>query len=159
LKTKVWLGLTESRGRHQFRCHGSLRIMPGWCYLFLTICLYGFWAVGMKVMGDKIPVAWAALIYLVVSLPVDIYLLKDLSWPAPSLRHAIWAAGTALASILASLCYLRAAREFTGPVLTASIALYPLVALPLFAAMGDKPSWRQMVGVVLAAVGGWLLSS
>lgn len=122
-----------------------------------VLVLYGVWAVGMKIVGDNVPVAWAMLFSLCVYLPLDGFLLRKLTFPAPATKHIIWSLVMVSCGAGATICYLKASRHFSGSVLTAVAALYPLVSLPIFMLMGERPSLKQLLGALLGVMGAWLL--
>lgn len=122
-----------------------------------VLLLYGVWAVGMKVVGEHVSVPWAMLLSLCVYIPIDAFLMRKLTWPPPAPKYIVWAVVMLACGAGANLCYLAAAKHFSGSVLTAVSALYPLIALPIFIAMGERPGLKQLVGALLSVAGAWLL--
>lgn len=135
--------------------------MSAWLALSLvSLGLWGIWGVFAKVATQQLGPQGSYLLGIFGYLPVLIILLYEtggkVSW------HP-WGWAAALAAGMSTgfglFCFFRALHHGAASVIVPLTSLYPVVTVFLsWLFLGESPSPRQLLGLILAMAAVWLLS-
>jgi transporter family protein len=135
--------------------------MAGWLgFSLMALGLWGMWGFLSKVATQHLPFQAVYLIAISGHLVVIAYLYTGsrLAIPWHPWGLAV-AAGSGVAMAFGLLCFFKALSRGAATLVVPFTALYPVVTVALsWALLKESLSLRQLAGVALAALAGWLLA-
>ncbi len=135
--------------------------MSSWLvYSFFTLALWGLWGVLNKVATGQLPVRLVYVIEVIGNIVVAGIIVAAMRprglWEPVGIIAAL---GAGTCGALGLLCFLRALASGRAAVVVPLTALYPVITVLLCVLLlHESLTWRQMGGIALALVAGWLLA-
>jgi drug/metabolite transporter (DMT)-like permease len=121
-------------------------------FLIISVIAWAFWSVCLN-KASGLPSLWAAIIAYIPGFILSIYVLfSTTNFAFLKSTNSLWALGAGISGTIGSLCYLEASHSVKGSVVTSVSAMYPILSVFIFLALGENVSMKQIIGIVIAII-------